>query len=252
MEKTTSTTASNNNAATSGGTRATKDDLKRAENTAKEVMENLHTINKEAMEAEIKMLKAYSNVYEYVGIVRTNFNNFEKVADGKESMRDKIRIPLMEQLKTRGEDAKGQSILTMMAMLTFNKPAVAVKRYVKSIETCNEKEGFDKDFVEWLEENGGIDGVLGYGKSKSTDANNSSAIKEQKVKVVEGWAANANAPMATISGSNLQGTYALLLVERTAANDYIVIDHIDALDNQKADEVKYFKGRKAKLLAEVA
>lgn len=170
---------------------------------------------------------------------------FEKVTFDDDEAKKIIRKHLSNKVpKVSSEEALREGTRPLMLMVAFGKEANHIKRYEAAIKKFKKDSQGDKKLSEWLDDNGGIDGVLNYTKSKSSGANDPD-IKAKKEQVVAKWAENAQAASTHITEIDMKGEYALLLVQRKAANDYIVIDHIDGLDDSNATEVNYFKGRKA-------
>jgi hypothetical protein len=155
-----------------------------------------------------------------------------------------FRNELYTAAKQIDEDANKESTTTILLVLTFSKKARYVKRYEAVIKKFDETRKDANEFLAWIEENGGIDGVLNYSKSKPSEGNDSkgkSANDPHYQAVTDELVAGRSEPIAKIKTSKVTGEYALVLAQRTGEGEYALIGSVDNLVDDAAPEVERFK-----------
>ena len=155
-----------------------------------------------------------------------------------------FRNELYTAAKEIDEDANKESTTAILLVLTFNKKARYVKRYEAVIKKFDETRKDANEFLGWIEENGGIDGVLNYTKHKSSEGNDSkgkSANDPYYQAVTDDLVAGRSTPIKHIKTTNIKGEYALVLAQRIVEGEYALIGSVDNLVDDAAPEVERFK-----------
>lgn len=204
----------------------------------------LHNLKTLMQEMNGFTASANAILYLILEAVYQQYITFLSETGGVASKEKHFREVLSEEAKVFDKNVKKESTFVILLVIAFGKEARYVKRYAAVLKKFEETRKDANEFLGWIEENGGIDGVLNYTKQKSSEGNDSkgkSANDPYYQAVTDDLVAGRSTPIKHIKTNNIKGEYALVLAQRIVEGEYALIGSVDNLVDDAAPEVERFK-----------
>jgi hypothetical protein len=156
-----------------------------------------------------------------------------------------VKTQLKAKLTKLGVPTKeGEHTVNLQLKVVFRCDDKRINRYASVLKAFAETGKPATDFLQWIRDMHGINGVLNGGSTVGANSGtNSSGLTKDKYyqEVTNDLVAGRSEPIAMIQTSKVTGEYALVLAQRINDGEYALIGSVDNLADDAVPEVERFK-----------